>query len=349
MLKRILGSRWLVSGTVVAVLLAFAVTVTGFSRLTVASMQYCADFADAVGVFPGNAVTRRGVTVGEVLAVESREGTARVRFSVEGTDPLPARIRASTVAPSVIAVRQVALIGDDEDGPALDPARCIGRDATNTPLSISASLNALSGLAGEMTGSGNLDDLRRVAGAMRSLDRELDGTGPVLNALIRQLAEPAKTPITGALTDTAVLIDNIAEMATGLDENWELLTSFITMSSPVLKPLVAPMIDHIGEMAMAMPDVIVLLADLMRRYGDFAWPPLEVVVSLVDLVSKNLTAGTDLLAATPVLSRAFTTGPDQKSLGLRIRYKGPTAVTRAGGKPVRMDAVAMVLQMTGAR
>lgn len=370
MLVKILGSKWLISGISITVVVA---TLAGLyvvgSGLT-GKQQYCAEFDDAIGLFPGNHVTQRGVTVGTITSVEPGPGTAIVRFTADGAQRLPAEVKAATVAPSVIAVRQLALIGDDTDGDTLSPDTCIPRLSTNTPVSISESLESISVVAKQLTTAGGPDELKNVLGFVGNLDDELAGTGPELNALIKKLAMPANSPIDGALVDTARIVDSVSAMSTGLAGNWDFLEKFITEITGVIQPLVLPTVGNVVRIIAAVPETINLLTNVISHYGHFVWPALDVVVPVARVLGAGMRNFGDILGIVPVLIKAFDISFDQKSLGLRIRYTPPTTripaknpeltcaninrlvpgqctVTDPDG--MQVDAITMALMMTGAK
>ncbi|MEE4021613.1 MlaD family protein [Gordonia sp. PKS22-38] len=370
MLAKILGSKWLISGTAIVVVVASMAGLYVVGSGLTGQKEYCAEFDDAIGLFPGNHVTRRGVTIGTITDVEPGRGAAIVRFTADGAQQLPAEVKAATVAPSVIAVRQLALIGDDTGGEALAADECIPKTATNTPVSISESLESISTVAKQLTTAGGPDELQNVLQFVGNLDKELEGTGPELNSLINDLAEPGNSPMAGALVDTARVVDNVSAMSTGLAGNWEFLEDFITEITGVIEPLVLPTIDEVVRIIGAVPETIQLLTKVVSHYGHFVWPALDVVVPIARLIGNGMRNFGDILGIVPVLIRAFDISFDQQSLGLRIRYTPPTTripaqnpeltcaninrlvpgqctVTDPDG--MEIDAITMALMLTGAK
>ena len=369
MLSKFLGSKWLISGiaiTVVGGLLAGLFYLSGSSSR---GEQYCAEFDDAVGLFVGNEVTRRGVPVGNITEVQTSGDRAIVRFTAKSDQPLPAQVQAATVAPSVIAVRQLALIGDDDGGPTLKPGRCIPLADTNTPASIAEGLQSVSDVAAELTTAGGPAEMQKMLSVMSDLDKELAGTGPVLNALIKQLAQPGNTPITGALDDTARIIGAVSDMSTGLADNWTFLESFITELTGTIEPLVLPTVGEVVRIIASLPDTLLVLDNVISNYSHFIWPVLDVVVPIARLVGAGFRNYGDILGIVPVLIRAFDISFDQESLGLRIRYTPPTTeipaqnpnltcsninrlvpgqCTVTSPDSMEIDALSLVLTMTGA-
>ncbi|MFW0791223.1 MlaD family protein [Gordonia sp. CPCC 205333] len=330
---------------------------------------YCAQMNDAVGIFEGNTVTRRGVGVGTVTDVESGTGSARVTFSIDSDQILPADVRAASVSPSIIAVRQLALLGDYTSGARLTPGQCIGIESTSTPVSISKSLESLATVGKQLTVDAGPEQLAAVMSSVRNISGGLAGTGPVLNAVIKQLAIAPNTPITGGLADLATVIDNVSAMTTGLSTNWGMFRDLFTTISPLLGSTIVPLIDGATGIADSAPDILIVLRSLITRYSQFAWPVLDAVVPIARLIGAGMRNFGDLLGIVPVLIRAFNVSFDQKSLGVRIRYTPPKTRIPAknpaltcqninrifpgqchvsGPDGMEVDAVRMALLLTGA-
>lgn len=323
MVGKVLGSKWLVSAGSLA--LVGTLIVAGFvaQQAATPTRSYCADLHDAVGVFAGNTVTRRGVGVGTISEVETVGQTARVTFTVEADQKLPADIKAATVSPSIIAVRQLALLGDYTGGTTLHPGQCIPIDRTSTPVSISKSLESVGKVGRELTIDGGPGQLASVLSSVNTVGNELAGTGPVLNAMIKQLAVAPRTPITGALGDMATVIDNVSALSGGIVSNGGLFRNLVTELTPLLESTIVPLAQEASDVAVALPDTINVLADLMTRYQKFAWPALDAVVPIARLVGAGMRNFGDVLGLVPVLIRSFDIAFDQQSLGLRISYSPP--------------------------
>lgn len=324
MLRKIVGAKLLVSVLSIALVVGIGVTALTLARSEGDTVTYCAQLRDGVGVFEGNPVTRRGVSVGSITRLDTRiDGTARVTFTVDSTQRIPADVKASTISQSVLAVRQLALIGDATAGPTLAAGQCIALDHTNTPLSVSKSLASMSALAKQLTVGGGPEQTAVVLKSISVADRELAGVGPVINALIKQLAVPAKTPMSGALVDMATTIDNMSALSSGLASNWPMLRSMVASLNAALPNAVVPTIVNLGSLIGVLPDIVIVLDKLIGSYGHFLYPALDVVVPITRMFGAAFRNFGDLLRIVPPLIHAFDIAFDQKSLGLRIKYTPP--------------------------
>ncbi|NNG98469.1 MlaD family protein [Gordonia araii] len=323
MLKKLASSKWLMSGLVIAGVIALGVGYLGFQRVTTRTVSYCAELDDGIGIFAGNAVMRRGVQIGTVSKIESSGGSAKVTFSVDADQPLPADVQATSVAPSIIAVRQLALLGDYRGGPKLAAGACIPRARTATPATISETLQSVNRLARQLTIDGGPQQTAQVMKSISTISGELDGVGPVLNGLIKQLAVPARTPIAGALGDMATALDSTSALTVGLADNWGVLRQLVDSINGLTEPVVAPLIKQLTRIAYALPEILVSVSSLIDRYQHFAWPALDVILPITRIVGAGFRNWGDLLGIVPVIIRAFDVSFDQKTLGLRIGYKPP--------------------------
>lgn len=368
-LRRAAWSKWLVP---VTALLLIGAVIAGYltvTRQTARTVAYCAQLHDGVGLFEGNPVTRRGVRIGTVEKIDTTGGTARVTFSVDENESIPADVRAATVAPSILAVRQLALLGDPAGGPSLAAGECIGLDRTSTPVSISKSLEAIGNVGHELTSAGGPEQLLSVMTSMNTLGDEFAGAGPVLNGLLKQLAKAPNTPLNAGLGDLAKTIDATSALSTGLAANWAMAKDLITTLTPLLESSLVPLFDGATRVMGALPETVTVLGDLMVRYQHFVWPALDVVVPIARLVGAGMRNFGDVLGIVPVLIKAFTISFDQDSLGLRIRYtpprtripaQNPTSTCAninrifpgqchvSGPDGMEIDALRWVLLMTGA-
>lgn len=287
MVKKLAGSKWLMTGLVIGTIIVVGLGFLGFKKVTNRTVAYCAEMSDGIGLFPGNAVTRRGVRIGTIRSVKSSDGVAKVTFDVESDQKLPIDAMATSIAPSIIAVRQLAIMGDDLGGAELPTGKCISRTRTNTPASISHALQSVSRLARELTVDGGPETQAIVMKSMNTIAREFEGVGPLINNLIKQLGVPARTPMAGALADMATALDHTSVLTTGLTDNWNILTQLVNGFHAITDTMVLPILAEMTRISYALPDTLVTLSSLVNRYSHFAWPALDAVVPMARLIGAG--------------------------------------------------------------
>ncbi|WP_296393882.1 MlaD family protein [Williamsia sp.] len=328
MVRKVLGAKWLISAT--ALVLAVIVGITSFALVTATttSTSYCAVMNDAVGLFTGNDVTRRGVKVGTITGIRTQRDSAVVRFDIDAKQKLPDDVGAVSVSPSILAVRQLSLMGDYTGGATFTPSRCIPLDRTSTPVTITKSLESVANLSKEITTAGGPQQLADVLGSIQTLNTELGGTGPLINTLIKQLATPARSPFATGLAQVGSLIDNMSSLVGGLTDNWPLVAQF-ARTGAVFGSGAAPLFDLVARTLRALPVTLGVLAGVISRYQHFVFPGADAVVPIARLVGAGFRNFGDLLGIVPPLIRAFTIDLDDDTLGLRVRYTPPTTLIPA--------------------
>lgn len=317
MLRPLLGSKVLISALVLVLVAGTGGAGVWFLEHRERTVTYCATMPDAIGLFVGNPVTRRGVQIGTVSSVEPGDGAARVELAVDANQKLPADVGAVTVAQSLIASRQLALVGDYRGGPALRPGACI--TDTKTPISLTESLAGVHRLTSELTTAGGAQQWTRVQDSLRSLAAETNGTGPVVNTMISALATVLADPGPG-MADLAQVLDALAPLTGGLTSNWNELRSLLMGAPGYLNNIMTPIGDTVYALADALIPVGKTLFGLMGQYGHLAWPVLDVTVPATRLVAAGVRNFGDLLGVLPPLIEAFDVQFDQPTLGLRVTY-----------------------------
>ncbi|CAM3761111.1 MlaD family protein [Tsukamurella strandjordii] len=368
MFRSALGSKWLISGIAVFVVVALGLGGAWYLRGgTERTVTYCAQMPDAVGLFEGNPVTRRGVTVGKITSVAPNGAKARVEMSVDANQRIPANAGAVTVAKSLIASRQLALIGDDNGGPTLQPGKCIAD--TKTPLSLTKSLEGVYQLTSQITTGGGPEQTLQAQQALGALAKETNGTGPKINGILTQLATVLDNPGPG-MDDFARAFDALAPLTYGMTSNWGDIKSLFSNLPAYLVNVMTPLGSTVGALATTLMPLGKMLTNLVGQYGHMIFPVLDMAVPVTRLVAAGFRNYGDLLGIVPPLISAFNVNYDQANARLKIGYQplpdtafpaaNPeltcTNVNRIvpgqcqvlpGGK-IRVDIMSVILRGTGA-
>lgn len=148
---------------VVAVVVAVAAAVVAVPRFWHRDMTVTAHFQDAVGLYPGNAVSVLGMQVGKVNTVENKGGYVEVVMSIDRKIPVPADVVAATVSASILTDRHIELTPPYNGGPKLRDGDLIGLGNTRTPVEFDRTLSMIdklgTALHGDANGGGPLGDL----------------------------------------------------------------------------------------------------------------------------------------------------------------------------------------------
>ncbi|OBI76821.1 MlaD family protein [Mycobacterium asiaticum] len=240
-----------------------------------ANRALCAEFRDAVGLYPGNKVQLLGIDVGAVTAITNEADHVRVDFTVPNDLELPADVGALSYSQSVVADRHVELTKPYAAGPKLTGAQCIKLESTRTPISVSQTFSAVDKLAGTILGSGEGQDPMKAPGAqainesLAALSRSLEGTGPQLGETLRNLVALVGDP-NNADAESRRLLANSEVLTSDLLQHWDTFSTVIQTlpeSLRMIEGLSTGFGSALGHLAHSLP----LLVDALNRFGPRAY------------------------------------------------------------------------------
>ncbi|WP_067686440.1 MlaD family protein [Nocardia jejuensis] len=320
MLARLLGSRALMSATVILTLVTAGAVVLKISDPTPATRGYCAEMPDAIGLFTGSAVTVMGIAVGEVTDIELDGAAVRVRFTVRADRTLPEDVGAVTVSDTLVADRKLALIGAEPTGPGWNPGRCITR--TVTPKSMSATFDALAQVADQLNSAEDPAQRDALGSGLDALDRATTGTGGQINSLIDQLADALAAP-DAAIGHLGQLLDAVAELAHRARNGWgqvrETVTGLPQTFDDINVIAFPPIIDLVDALSKLLPQI----NDVVMMLGSPALRSLRSVPNLSRLLSAGVGSLAQLIAMVPAIAGGFATAADPVTGGTIIGYAAP--------------------------
>lgn len=325
MLKRLLGSQAFMSIAGVAVLVAL---VTGgyfvaFDPLK-KTESYCALMPDAIGLYPGNHVTMRGMDVGEVTAVRNEGAKVRVEFEVDAEFGVYSDASATTVAYSVAADRNLAVLTSGKTAPPL-AGGCITK--TLTPKSITETLTALASLSDQLSGSA-AGEPSALSDGLSSLNRATEGTGPTVNELIHKLGSAMNKP-DADIGHLASLFDAFASVSNRVAANWGDLQTMLVRLAPLLNMASDDLLGPATSLFDGLGEVLPMLNDIAVILGDPLIGALDDAVPLVKLLRANVGSLSEIVAKMPALASAFRSATDPAG-GTAITYAPPKVALPAG-------------------
>ncbi|MFD4405456.1 MlaD family protein [Nocardia sp. NPDC058499] len=320
MLNRILGSRGLMSAAVVVVLVITAGLGLSLVDPTPDARSYCADMPDSIGLYEDSAVTVMGVQVGTITRVEPVNGVSRVHFTVRADRELPPDVGAVTVSNTIVADRNLALIGPEPDGPAWDPSQCITN--TLTPQSLSETFDALATLSDQLNSAQNPAQRTALAEGIDALDRATAGTGQQINALILQLSRAVDSP-EAAIGNLGRLLDSVSNLAHRANNGWSDLEVIVPQLTQTFSDINTLAFPPVIDLVAALADLLPALNEVIMEFGS---PALRAVREMPDL-PQQLASGvgtlTDIIGMTPAIATGFTSAIDPATGQLTLGYAAP--------------------------
>lgn len=235
------------------------------------SRPICAEFTDAVGLYPGNKVAMLGIEIGTVTAVTNKSDHVEVDLTVPADLDLPADVGAVTYSQSIVTDRHVELTKPYDTGPKFTGARCIPLSATRTPIGVSQTFNALGRLSDAVLGPdsagnpANSPGARAINSSLGAAARSLDGTGATANQTLQQLVTMIGDPYR-ADADYRQLVHSAATLTDGWLKHWETF-AFVVTTLPDSAHLIEGLSD---QFATAIERLVHLLPTLIQAVNRYA-------------------------------------------------------------------------------
>lgn len=320
MLKKLLGTQAFMSiaGAVLIAVLTVVGYVLAFDPLR-KTESYCAIMPDSIGLYAGNQVTMRGITVGTVTSVRNQGPQVRVDFEVDADYPVYADASATTVSDTVVADRALAVLASGQNLDRWDSGQCITK--TLTPKSLTETLTALAQLSDQIVGP-DPSQPTSLADGLSALDRASAGTGPQINELIRELG----TALNSADADIghlAGIFDAFASVSKKVNEHWGDLESMLVRVGPVLQQASDDLLRPGARLFDALGEVLPMLNDLTTSFGGEILGLLDRAVPMLKLLRANVGSLREIVLTTPVFVSAFRGVIDPDTGAPGITYAPP--------------------------
>lgn len=294
---------------VLAVVAAVAAAVVVGARVLAPehTRAMCAEFTDAVGLYPGNKVALLGIEVGSTTAILNKPDHVEVDFTVAGDLDLPADVGAVTYSQSIVTDRHIELTKPYTGGPKFTGPGCIKLKSTKTPISVSETFSAIGKLADTIMGPQPGQDLSRSPGvvaindSLHAFSRSLDGTGPGLNQtlsnLVTMLADPYK-----ADADYRQLFENSQILSSEFLRNWDSFASVI-QTLPATTQLIEGLSDNFGAALAHMSHLLPILVEALNRWGPRLYQKLDKGITwLRDMLNRHTPAILAMINSWPQFS-----------------------------------------------
>ncbi|MEU6559341.1 MlaD family protein [Nocardia nova] len=315
-IRTLLSSRGFVTAVAVAVvavlMAALYFTVVHPPRKM---LSYCAIMPDSVGLYAGNHVTTLGLPVGTVAGITPDPGGVRVEFTVDARYPLRGEATATTISNTIVADRDLAVLGEVNSKTLWDRSKCI--TTTFTPKSITDSLHAFSVLSTQLNGP----DSDTIRTAVTQLDGSISGTGPRLNDLINNLAKALRSP-DAAIGHIGQLLDAMGSLTGSISVHWDELKDMLVKLGPGLT-----VVNSIWDsMVRLMDSLLVILTwgnQITHDYGQPILGGLDASVPYMRMLRANVDTLEQLVNMIPAMATAFQQSTDPQTGKIRLTYATP--------------------------
>lgn len=180
-------------------------------------------FDNSTGLFVGDDVRIRGVSVGKVVRIEPEPLRSRITFWFDRKYKVPAEAKAVILSPQLVTGRAIQLTPPYSGGPTMAGGAVIGLDRTAVPVEwddIRTQLQRLTDML-QPTKPGGVSSL---GAAINSAAGNLAGQGADIRATIVKLSKTVSV-LNDHSSDVFGTIKNLSTLVSGLRDSSELLAA----------------------------------------------------------------------------------------------------------------------------
>ncbi|WP_431239293.1 MlaD family protein [Mycolicibacterium aichiense] len=291
--------------TVLAV--AVAVSIKVLAPKINPTRAMCAEFTDAVGLYPGNKVALLGIEIGSTTAIVNKPDHVEVDFTVPADLVLPADVGAVTYSQSIVTDRHVELTKPYTGGPKFTGPGCIKLKSTKTPISVSETFSAIGSLTDAILGSQPGQDpstapgVQAINDSLSAASTSLQGAGPGINKTMRNLRTMLADPYK-ADADYRQLFENGEILSSDFLRNWDSFASVI-QTLPVTAQLMEGLSDNFGAAMANVSHLLPTLIEALNRFGPRFYDKFDKRFGgLRDLLNRHIPAITAMINSWPQFS-----------------------------------------------
>lgn len=236
-----------------AVVLVSAIAFAGFYLVKSAGAMnrthIVAYFENSNGVYAGDDVRIRGVTVGRIEAIEPQPEEVKITLWVDGSYPVPADAKAVILSPTLVPTRAIQLTPPFQGGPKLDDNAVIGRNRTAVPMEWDDFRTQLERLTDSLQPT-EPNGVSTLGALINSTAGNLRGQGPAIRNNIIELSQTLSA-LGDHSGDMFSSVKNLAKLVSALRDS----TTLIAQLNHNLAAVTGLLADDPGEVAEAVRDL----------------------------------------------------------------------------------------------
>lgn len=275
-----------------------------------------AQFASAVGMYPGSDVRMLGVKIGTVTKVTPKGTSVDVAMEVEQDRKLPANAIATIVPPSLVSDRYVQLAPVYEGGAQLADGATIPRNRTATPVELDDIYNALNQVTTALGPSGANKD-GALSDLLATTAANLDGNGTALGQTVTNLSE-AVTTLATSRDDLFGTVSNLQTFTKALQES----DAQVVQVNQLLDTVAGDLADERASLASAITNLrsaLTKVAAFLQKNQALFSTNVKGLAQVTTVLSDKQAALREILSAAPVAlsNLAHTYNPAAGTLDVR--------------------------------
>ena len=282
---RLRSSRVLLAAALVALLvggyLSVSTLINRSSRTTVVGY-----FDNSTGLFVGDDVRIRGVSVGKVTKIQPEPLRSKITFWFDRKYKVPAEAAAVILSPQLVTGRAIALTPPYSGGPTMADGAVISQDRTAVPVewdTVRAQLERLTDML-QPTKPGGVSSLGAV---INSAAGNLAGQGADIHTTVVKLAKTISV-LNDHSSDVFGTIKNLSTLVSGLHDSSDLLAQ-LNVNLAQVSGLLA---DDPNKVSRAVEDLNGVVGDVQRFVAENR-EPIGDATGKLQSISEAVVASLD--------------------------------------------------------
>ena len=243
-------------------------------------------FDNSTGLFVGDDVRIRGVSVGKVAKIQPEPLRSRITFWFDRRYKVPADAKAVILSPQLVTGRAIQLTPPYAGGPTMGTGAVIGQDRTAVPVEwddIRAQLERLTDML-QPTKPGGVSSLGAL---INSAAGNLAGQGDDIHDTIVKLSQTVSV-LNDHSADAVGTIKNLSTLVSGLRDSSDLLAQ-LNVNLAGVSALLA---DDPNKVSRAVEDLSSVVGDV-RSFVAENREPLGTATEKLQSISNAVTASLD--------------------------------------------------------
>ncbi|MDA2893252.1 MCE family protein [Mycolicibacterium sp. BiH015] len=281
--------------TLVALAAAATYVVTDPAR-DMGRIHVTAYFENTNGVFVGDDVRIRGVTVGEIDAIEPQPMRSKVSFWYDDQYRVPADAKAVILSPTLVTARAIQLTPAYTAGATLANGAVIERDRTAVPIEFDDFRGQLEKLT-KLLAPTEPGGVSTLGALINSTADNLRGQGPSIRDAVIRLSG-AVSALSDHSADTFGTVKNLATLVTALQDS----TTLIRQLNANLAEVTGVLANDPDEVATAMKDlneVVVEVRTFVAENRDTLGTTTDKLTAVSQVLNDSLADIEQLLHVLP--------------------------------------------------
>nr|WP_090339922.1 virulence factor Mce family protein [Mycolicibacterium malmesburyense]CRL68631.1 virulence factor Mce family protein [Mycolicibacterium malmesburyense] len=275
MIRWLSNPRVVVAGVLV-VLLGAGLFVAVRQPIQTDRMTVVAYFENSTGVFAGDHVRIRGVSVGKVEKIEPEPQRAKVTMWVDAKYRVPADAKAVILSPQLVTARAIQLTPPYSGGPTMADGAVIGLDHTAVPVEWDDLRVQLERVT-ELLKPDQPGGVSTLGALVNTAADNVRGQGPSIRDAILKLSQTVSV-LADHSTDVFATVKNLSTLVSALRDSADLLEA-LNHNLAAVTALLADDPDKVGQ---AAEDLNAVVADV----GEFAAEHTEAIGTASDQMAS---------------------------------------------------------------